>query len=537
VAQFFQKLTQTDQKRVSILYVGDSHVQADDFTGELRNQFQQTYGFGGRGMVFPYSTARTHAAVDYVTSHTGRWLYAKNIELNPQLPLGVSGASSKTVDSNASFKLSFRGSIQPSFTRIKVFLKKDAGSYDFFIRSGNSNVRVDVFDPEKPAESNMVVVDLPGVGNDFQFSLKKSDSAQKSFEIYGISIENPEDKGVLFHSVGINGAGHYSLLRQNLMAEQLSLMAPDAVILDLGANDFYRGTLNKEEFSNNLLKIVNTIRSSAPQTCIILSCSQDIYRGGYSLPDCLIFSDVIKTFAQRNRCAFYDWYWVSGGRFSMMKWSQSGLAKWDLVHLTHPGYLLKGQLMAESYAKTALWLANIDTGIQLIFDIDSLRNPPVDTTKKEITQTPTTVRYQWVFHRVLRGQTIWSVAAWYGVSAYQIKVWNRLRSNYLWIGQVIKIYAPIKVPAPVVAPVQIPVNKRDTATKKPVITPAPVKPAPKVQVPKPTPPAPKVVYHKVKSGETLFAISRKYGSSTSAIMKFNNLRTHNIRVGQVLRVR
>jgi N-acetylmuramoyl-L-alanine amidase len=112
-----------------------------------------------------------------------------------------------------------------------------------------------------------------------------------------------------------------------------------------------------------------------------------------------------------------------------------------------------------------------------------------------------------------------------------------LRSNYLWIGQVIKIYAPIKVPAPVVAPVQIPVNKRDTATKKPVITPAPVKPAPKVQVPKPTPPAPKVVYHKVKSGETLFAISRKYGSSTSAIMKFNNLRTHNIRVGQVLRVR
>lgn len=543
----FLKLNNAVNKRVNLLYIGDSHVQADDFTGELRSRFQLTYGNAGRGLVFPYSTARTHAAVDYVTSHTGRWLYSKNIEAAPQLPLGVSGVTARTTDSNASFRLSFRGTVQPEHKRLRILLKRDAQSYDFNVRSGNTQIQVDVFNPALPDNTPMLVIDLPTVTSDFVFTLKKTDTAQSVFEIYGISIETPDDAGVLFHSVGINGAGHYSLLRQNLMKEQLELIKPDAVIIDLGANDFYRGKIDKDVFSSNLLKIVNIIRSANPETSIILGCSQDIYRGGYSLPDCMVFSDIIREFSQKHQCLFYDWYWVSGGRFSMMRWSQSALAKWDMVHLTHSGYLLKGQLMAESYERTAYWLKHNDTAESLFYNIDSLRTPLIDTSKKDAVTTQTQVRYQWVYHRVLRGQTIWSVAAWYGVSAYQIKKWNRLRSNYLWTGQVLKIYAPIKVLVPVkpVNPVitspsdSASIVKPDT-TKK--VIPAPRvnqrPPAPRPQPrPQPQPTVSKEVYHKVKTGETLFSISRKYGSSTSAIMKLNNMRSHNLRAGQTIRVK
>lgn len=541
----FTKLSKASNQRVNILYIGDSHVQADDFTGELRARFQLTYGNAGRGMVFPYSTARTHAAVDYSTSHTGRWLNAKNIEANPQLPLGVSGVTSRTFDSEAAFRLSFKGTVQPEHTRIRIFLKRDVHSFDFTLRSGSSQVFVDVYDSTSMNPPQMLLVDLPSVGSDFVFSLKKTDTAQTMFEIYGISIETPRDEGVLFHSVGINGAGHYSLLRQNLMKEQLGILNPDAVIIDLGANDFYRGKIDKETFAGNLLKVVIGIRSAVPSTTIILGCSQDIYRGGYSLPDCMEFSDIIREFSMKHQCLFYDWYWVAGGRFSMMRWSQSALAKWDMVHLTHSGYVLKGQLMAESYERTAYWLANNDTGRSLIYNIDSLKAPLIDTSKKDATATQTQIRYQWVYHRVLRGQTIWSVAAWYGVSAYQIKRWNRLRSNYLWIGQLLKIYAPVKVQVP------LPVKPAIPEQTKPSDTSARTTPTPPKQVAPPAPPvlqrppvsrpqvpaAPRAVYHRVKTGETLFSISRKYGTSTSSIMKLNNMRGHNIRAGQTLRVK
>lgn len=44
------------------------------------------------------------------------------------------------------------------------------------------------------------------------------------------------------------------------------------------------------------------------------------------------------------------------------------------------------------------------------------------------------------------------------------------------------------------------------------------------------------VYHKVNSGDTLFSISRKYGSTVDAIKKANGLTSDLIRVGQSLRL-
>lgn len=49
-------------------------------------------------------------------------------------------------------------------------------------------------------------------------------------------------------------------------------------------------------------------------------------------------------------------------------------------------------------------------------------------------------------------------------------------------------------------------------------------------------PRPDYVSHRVRSGETLGAIARKYGASVAAIQKANGLRSHRIRIGQRLRI-
>ena len=52
-----------------------------------------------------------------------------------------------------------------------------------------------------------------------------------------------------------------------------------------------------------------------------------------------------------------------------------------------------------------------------------------------------------------------------------------------------------------------------------------------------TPPAPQYAIHRVRSGDTLSRIAQRYGTSVSALMRANNLRsTRTLRIGQRLRV-
>jgi membrane-bound lytic murein transglycosylase D len=55
-------------------------------------------------------------------------------------------------------------------------------------------------------------------------------------------------------------------------------------------------------------------------------------------------------------------------------------------------------------------------------------------------------------------------------------------------------------------------------------------------VPEWTPPAPQYATHRVRSGETLSQIAGHYGTSVSALMRANGLRSSRLRVGQRLRV-
>ena len=61
------------------------------------------------------------------------------------------------------------------------------------------------------------------------------------------------------------------------------------------------------------------------------------------------------------------------------------------------------------------------------------------------------------------------------------------------------------------------------------------------EAPEPAPeaeaPAPQAVYHTVRSGDTLYSIARRYGTTVQALQRLNDLRGTDIRLGQRLRVR
>lgn len=518
ITPFMNKLKKTNKKRVHVLHIGDSHVQADIFTHETRTLLGNTFGHAGRGMVFPYTTARTHTAADYRSRHTGKWYYARNVERLPELPLGVTGITSRTYDPQSAFKLNFiEGAIRPEFTRLRILMDRSPRSYDLRIIAGRDTVYVDVFTTGIDSLSDQLFVDMPRGNSEYLFELRKSDSIQSQFEIYGLSIESPEDRGLLYSSVGINGAGHYSVMRENKLPQHLQDLKPDAIILDVGANDFYQKGMDQQRFKDNLVSIIEMFKTYAPDALVILSNSQDIHRGGYSVRACSIFSTMISDVAKSENVAFYDWFRVAGGNQSMKIWKSLHLANRDGVHLTRDGYELKGSLIYQSFGRTYRRFFNPPNKETAII-IPCLDPSQLDSV--ELSQEILGKEKKWLEHEVKKGETAWGIAQMYNISVIQLKEWNRLGSYALREGQKLRIFSEFEIQ---VLPAKRSVNSVNVTIPKK---------NKRVQTTHSN-----VHYHTIQRGETLYSIARKYRMSVSELKQLNNMRGTNIRAGKRLKVK
>lgn len=114
-----------------------------------------------------------------------------------------------------------------------------------------------------------------------------------------------------------------------------------------------------------------------------------------------------------------------------------------------------------------------------------------------------------IIHVVTAGETIFSIAKAYSVSAEDIKQWNNLGDNAISAGR------------------ELVIKRRGTAsaTTTPVTTP-------------PTTPTPisRKGTHTVAAKETMFSIARQYDISVDQLKQWNSLTTTSLSVGQVLMV-
>lgn len=99
LAPFFSKLEQLERgeiKRINIVHIGDSHIQADWWTGQIRLRMQERFGSRGRGLVFPYQLADTNSPTDIRSGSNQVWEYRKSTFQQKHIPLGVAGLSIQT---------------------------------------------------------------------------------------------------------------------------------------------------------------------------------------------------------------------------------------------------------------------------------------------------------------------------------------------------------------------------------------------------------------------------------------------------------
>ncbi len=345
---FYQKLEQlitSGEGRINVVHIGGSHIQAGSYSGQMRNRFQQLNGDmnAGWGYMFPYRISRTNSPFGYYIRYNGSWQSFRNVERRKSGTLGVGGMSVTTVSPKAELTilLEEENQLDYSFNKFRVYYQNTDENYTLLVDSALllHQTKTDAY----------IDFELNTFVDSLKIALTKKYNTSGSFTLFGITTESAPN-GIMYHSIGVNGAHVPAFLRCQLFAEQLSELNPDLVILGLGINDAYGRKFSQSRFENNYAALIAEIKKAAPNALIVFTTNNDsyLYRRYVNDNGQKVRESMFKM-AEKYNAGVWDMFEVMGGLNSVVLWQKNKLAQADRIHFTREGYLLIADLFFTAF--------------------------------------------------------------------------------------------------------------------------------------------------------------------------------------------
>lgn len=318
---------------VHIAYFGDSMIEGDLLTLDLRKKMQSKFGGAGVGFM-PITSPSASYRTSITHSYNNKWT---NYHLNKKPPkkysLGVSGYT-------------FLGNKLASAKYAKNKGDKPYQMAHLFYH-GNSNATVKLVTDSETFALNI----LPSSGSNF-FALKKMkpfgklqvEVEQGEPILYGINLEG--GPGVYVDNFSFRG--HSGTMLTGIPKENYQIYSEalncKLVILHYGLNVVGHELVDYSWYKRGIKKAIKHIKNSFPNATILLvSVSDKSYRSnnGYETePDIPLFVNLQAKIAIEEGICFWNLYKSMGGYNSMKRWVEEEkprLANLDYTHLNHQG--------------------------------------------------------------------------------------------------------------------------------------------------------------------------------------------------------
>ena len=407
IKKFYGKLYQLEQKKdckLRAVHIGDSHIQADMFTGKMRSLLQDKFGNGGLGFSFPYNLAKTNG--NYFIKYTSNATFEsyRNIYKDSTQPVGLSGIAlyTKTKDfviqvgvrdkkfsfntvklvqpkkgvfnlATASKEIVIESSVPKTIVhKIKSGesisgiatkynttidgIKKANGFRSNNIIAGNTlKIRTKQTEPSKISPTEFIslplVDDLVSQNYYSQEPIENiyvvSNESDSIFALNGLILEK-SDPGIVYSAIGVNGAKACDYNRFPMFFNQLKALESDLVVISLGTNESFDKKTTVVYFEELQLMIQN-IKAVNPSVEILLTTPPPSFFGR-KYPNTFVadYTKKLIETAVENKVAIWDMFQALGGLFAVNDNYKKGLMSKDKVHYSRSGYDLQGQLFFDA---------------------------------------------------------------------------------------------------------------------------------------------------------------------------------------------
>ncbi|WP_286926641.1 GDSL-type esterase/lipase family protein [Flavobacterium sp. UBA4197] len=406
--KFFDKLYQletTKTGKVNIVHIGDSHIQADLFTGVIRKALQDKFGNAGLGFSFPYNLAKTNGSYYVRYSSNESWNSYRNIYPVNGAPVGLSGiglttrtkdfaieinvkdpayefntlkivtpqkqnlfdvaTSSKTIvlESNVPKKINHKikkgeaiSIIADKYNVSVAEIKRANGLKNNNIRAGKV-LRIPTNEMQKKSikRSEFIPLSLTEETNAFSYTSEEAikkiyllpNKKASQFALNGL-VFGKNAPGVVYSSIGVNGAKFSDYNKYPLFFEQVPVLQPDLLVVSLGTNETF-DKMEMAAYMSQLNQFIENIRQKNPDVEILVMTPPPslLYRRSLNTY-AADYAKEINVQAEMRNHASWDLFSIFGGLYGVNKNYRQGLMAGDKVHYSKAGYEKQGTLFTEA---------------------------------------------------------------------------------------------------------------------------------------------------------------------------------------------
>jgi hypothetical protein len=407
---FFEKIKKNESQnnqKINIVHIGDSHIQGDLMTNEIRKDLQRKFGNAGRGLVFPYQLAKTNGSYNERFRCNRVWESYRNIYPQRNYPVGLSGFGLWRDSGGFVLELNIKDPAY-KFNSIKIITPGNEEMFDLATSSQTKFIetteRKVITHKIKKGEAISVIADKYNVSiaeikranqlksnniragrilkiptnetqakniktSEFVSLNLESDSychyynSEKAldkiylipgkkaskFELNGIVLEK-DSPGLIYSGIGVNGAKYSDYNKYPLFFEQLKALHPDLLVFSLGTNESYE-KLESGNYIKHLREFINNIKAQGINVpIIVMTPPPSLLR---KRPNTYIhdYTKQIIEIAQTDGFAVWDLYDEFGGMEGIRNLKATGLIGPDWVHYSKKGYEKQGNLFSEAFLK------------------------------------------------------------------------------------------------------------------------------------------------------------------------------------------
>lgn len=341
LSRFYEKLRsleQTKSGKVRIAYFGDSMNDGDFIVQDVRSTLQENYGGEGVGFVGVSSlSAGSRGSVSH--QYSKNWYSQSFVKVKkPVRPFGIDGQVFFAKNPAQTYWVRYRAQSQPHSTS----LNKPTLFYGS-ARNANGYVTVKADKDSivsKTLKPSSLLNTLALTSRDVK-SLQVDFHKADSIPIYGFNFDSGSGVHVDNFSMRGNSGLPLSILSTSLMNAFDRVLNYDLIILHYGANVLGYGSTKYGWYEKSMTTVVKNLQQCFPNADILVISTADksskIDEVMQTDPAVVPLMSSQKRYARQTRSGFISLYEVMGGKGSMVKWVNDGLASKDYTHFNASG--------------------------------------------------------------------------------------------------------------------------------------------------------------------------------------------------------